>query len=89
MPVALGRLTEYIFPRIYARTYYAHSRARAMSFSPPTRALTLQHERSMRQLHIAHAQPVRFANTRQCSGLEHAPETARHVQVPAITHAVT
>ncbi len=26
-------LTETIFPRIYARTYYAHPRARVMSFS--------------------------------------------------------
>jgi hypothetical protein len=33
MPVALGRLTETIFPRIYARMYYAHPRARGMSFS--------------------------------------------------------
>ena len=26
-------VTETIFPRIYARTYYAHPRARVMSFS--------------------------------------------------------
>ena len=32
-PVALGRLITTIFPRIYARTYYAHPRARVMSFS--------------------------------------------------------
>ncbi len=30
---AHGRLTEIIFPRVYARTYYAHPRARVMSFS--------------------------------------------------------
>jgi len=29
-----GRLITTIFPRIYARTYYAHPRARVMSFSP-------------------------------------------------------
>jgi hypothetical protein len=33
MPVALGRLITTIFPRIYARMYYAHPRARVMSFS--------------------------------------------------------
>ena len=33
MPVALGSLIATIFPRIYARTYYAHPRARVMSFS--------------------------------------------------------
>ena len=32
-PVALGRLITIIFPRIYSRTYYAHPRARVMSFS--------------------------------------------------------
>jgi hypothetical protein len=34
--IAVGTLlyvTETIFPRIYARTYYAHPRARVMSFS--------------------------------------------------------
>jgi hypothetical protein len=35
-PVALGRLITTIFPRIYARTYYAHPRARVMSFSTIT-----------------------------------------------------
>ena len=29
-----SRLITTIFPRIYARTYYAHPRARVMSFSP-------------------------------------------------------
>jgi hypothetical protein len=29
---------------------------------------------------------VRFANARQCRGLEHAPLTARHVEVPPIRH---
>jgi hypothetical protein len=38
----------------------------------------------MCQINIAHAQHVRFANARQCRGLDHAPETARHVEVPAI-----
>jgi hypothetical protein len=37
----------------------------------------------MCQINIAHAQHVRFANARQCRGLDHASETARHVEVPA------
>ena len=39
LPAVSRRLTEYIFPRMYARMYYAHPRARVMSFSP-RRSLT-------------------------------------------------
>jgi hypothetical protein len=56
MPVALGRLTETIFPRIYARTYYAHPRARVMSFSArePARFPSGNPPHALRLQHMAH-----------------------------------
>ena len=60
---------------------FAHGRD-----NPPACAVALQDAQRMCQLNIAHAQHVRFANARQCRGLEHAPQTARHVEVPPIRH---
>ena len=56
MPVALGRLTETIFPRIYARMYYAHPRARVMSFSArePARFPSSNPPLALRLQHMAH-----------------------------------
>ena len=57
---------------------FAHGRD-----NPPACAVALQDAQRTCQLNIAHAQHVRFANAQQCRGLEHAPETARHVEVVA------
>jgi hypothetical protein len=51
--------------------------------NPPACAEALLDAQYMCQINIAHAQHVRFANARQCRGLDHASETARHVEVPA------
>ena len=55
-PVALGRLITTIFPRIYARTYYAHPRARVMSFSArePARFPLQNPPHALRLQHMAH-----------------------------------
>jgi hypothetical protein len=51
--------------------------------------LSLQDEQSMRQLHIAHAQPVCSASAWHSAFLEHSRETARHVVVPSMNHSLT
>ena len=57
--------------------------------NPPARACFLQDEQNMSMLHIAHAQAVCSATAWQSAGLQHARETARHVEISAIRHAAT
>ena len=57
--------------------------------NPPARACFLQYEQNMSLLHIAHAQAVCSATAWQSAGLQHARETARHVEISAIRHAAT